>query len=195
MERMPRSTGCQRTDPRRFLRPWEPRLAVIAGVVGSLAGPLAPATVFAAQPAGSGPFPTPPATAAALGTIAITLLAWLMLAARRYRQRKPTPATDVELAAADPGPRLSELDLDLLLAAPGGRGGAGPDGRGSQAVDGRPEEPGSGGRRSTVAPVWVRRLDGRIPIMPTHQNVPIDDDPGGRRRTGGARPQPGRGGD
>lgn len=132
-------------------------LAVAAGTTATSGSGLAPAWL---------------AVAAGVG---IVIAGWLVAATRRRRAARTAEATGQVGVAR---PTVSHVDLDLLLTAAVMRGPAttDPAGRGTLAADRRPADapllPGG--------PIWVRRLDERIPVMPTHQNVPVDHDEAAR---------------
>ena len=167
----------------------------MTAVAATLAGPLGVAAVLAAPGAPPGPIQTDaPASAVALAVIGLAILALLVVVARRYRQRTPSPVEEVSIVLPASLSPIPDLDLDFIVSGARAQVARVRDGRGSEADDRSPDEPGQASGRPAGAPVWVRRLDDRIPIMPTHQNVPVDNEElAGRPRRGGMRRTRGRG--
>jgi hypothetical protein len=81
-------------------------------------------------------------------------LAWWFLVGRRRREEGSASAVDGGAASA--GPAAGQASMDPLLAAM------------SHASGGRRIGPGS--------PLWVRRLDERIVVMPSRDNLVLADD-------------------
>lgn len=108
------------------------------------------------------------ALAVALGLFGAALV---IAAGRRSGEPQPAvPDDTVDASAPPPPPDFERILADARSATPRQR-----DGRGSLVAD-RGTDTGEDGTTAVPAPVWVRRLDERIPIMPTIQTLPIDHD-------------------
>jgi len=155
--------------------PPAPTHAQVATVTAQPSIDLAVAAGTAATSGGLGLAPAWLAVAAGVGIASAAIAGWLVAATRR-RRAAPTAEGIGQVGVARP--TVPGVDLDLLLAGAVTRGPAttDPAGRGTLAADRHPADapplPGS--------PIWVRRLDERIPVMPTHQNVPVDHDEAAR---------------
>jgi hypothetical protein len=192
------------------------RLATTTGLGAILSGSLATANLAAtsdAAPTRSGP-PEQPLGLVLLAGV-IVALAFMGAVVRRRRAAGET-AHVPEPALFDP--RIE--DFDMLLAAARAAPPRPYDGRGSLSTDRAgdvddepvaaidsmrpgPAERAAGGPEAggevipapsvpASAPVWVRRLDGRIPVMPTIQTLPVDHDVEGHGRPPPSRVRRGR---
>jgi hypothetical protein len=191
------------------------RLATATGMAAILSGSLAAGSLAATGEAAPR---LPGEPGQPLGLVAVAglflALAFLVAAARRRRAagetaHVPEPTLfdpriedfDKLLAAARAGPprpydgrgslsndRAGDVDdepvaaIDSMRPAPA-ETAAGPE-TGGEVIP-APSVPAS-------APVWVRRLDGRIPVMPTIQTLPVDHDVEGHGRPPPSRVRRGR---
>ena len=191
------------------------RLATAMGLAAILSGSLATGSLAVTTDA------TPPLSAAPelpLGIVAaagVSLGFAFMVAAARHRRKASAGAHAPEPARLDP--RIEDFDRLLAAARAGpprpydGRGSLSTDRAGdvedepAAAIDSmRPgpaetaagPEPGGTAIPGTgvpaSAPVWVRRLDGKIPVMPTIQTLPVDHDVEGHRWPPPSRARRGR---
>ena len=125
---------------------------------------------------------SPPIAIFGIGAVtALALWAFVVVSARTRREQRLAAILGLT-PPLDPPPAIPpDLDLDLLVIGARAGGRRARDARKSRVDEGAPgaaESPNA----PTDAPMWVRRLDQRIPVMPTIQTVPVDNDGGDARR-------------
>jgi hypothetical protein len=133
----------------------------------------------------------PPVVGLAAALLVPTGAFLLATAARRIRRSATNAGGAVPALSIPEG-----LDLDLLVTGALSGGSRVTGGRGSQVLDRAAPDPVAGASTADTpdapattaeGPVWVRRLDHRIPVLPTIGTLPVDHDGDDRRAARGTR--------